>query len=205
MSEYDWKDSLDFRFYSSERNDFNLIYIDEENPFSIALEFEILNQSGIEIALNAYNKEFQEPKDAKTEIPQKVSTDNSQDSTIAEKEGIVSADNFHIEIRLRPGVLSSASLMQIDLSEASKEEWLMSRPVFHEDKEVSLYFLKYGRSLKLASLDKTTLTIRGFAASSAGGSRSAIVIINYNKFLSSNDTVPISGTKVLNLVILRSR
>lgn len=206
MPEYNWKDSLDFRFYDFyERNDVDLIYIDEENPSSIALKFEIRNKAGIEIALDAYNKKSKESNDTKSETAQKVSANNSQDNTLAEKESIVSADNFNIELRFRPGTLSSASLVQIDLSEASKEEWLMSRPVFHENKEVSLYFLKCGRSLKLVDSDTTTLTLRGFAANSAGGSRGTNVIINYNKFRPSNDTVPISGTKVLNLTILGHR
>ncbi len=107
MPEYNWKDSLDFRFYDFyERNDVNLIYIDEENPSSIALKFEIRNKSGIEIELDAYNKESKEPKDTQAETAQKAPTDNSQNDILSEKESVVSANNFHIELRFRPGTLS---------------------------------------------------------------------------------------------------
>ncbi|MEA5622219.1 hypothetical protein [Nostoc sp. UHCC 0251] len=207
MSEYNWQESLDFRFYDFyERNDVDLIYIDEENPSSIALNFEIRNKSGIELVLEPYNQGSKvESKNQDTKTQQKTTTTNAQENTLAENEVIVSKDNFHIEIRFRPGTLSAASLVQIDLSEASKEEWLMSRPLFHNNKEVSLYFLKCGRPLKLVDSDKTTLTLRGFAANSAGGSRGTNVIINYNQFHPQNDTIPIAGTKVLNLTILGHR
>lgn len=209
MTEYNWKDNLDFRFYDFyQPEDVNLIYIDEENPSSIALKFEIRNQSGVEITLDGYNQESQKPKDINVKTPQEASTSKSPDNTT--QENIASAENFHIEIRFRPGTLSTASLVQIDLSETSKEDWVMSRPFFHPNKEVSLYFLKCGRSLNLTNLGTTTLTLRGFAANSAGGSRGTNVTVNYNKFhlkLSddSENTVPISGNKILNLTILGHR
>lgn len=207
MPEYNWQESLDFRFYDFyERNDVDLIYIDEENPSSIALNFEIRNKSGIELVLEPYNQGSKvESKNQDTKAQQNTNTTIAQENTLAENAAIVSQDNFHIEIRFRPGTLSAASLVQIDLSEATKEEWLMSRPLFHNNNEISLYFLKCGRPLTLIDSSKTTLTLRGFAANSAGGSRGTNAIINYNEFHPKNDTIPIAGTKVLNLTILGHR
>lgn len=207
MPDYNyWQESLDFRFYDFyERNDVNLIYVDEENPSSIALNFEIHNKSGIELVLDAYNQNSQVASNNQDTKAQQNTTTKVQENTKEENEAIVTKDNFHIELRFRPGTLSQASLVQIDLSEASKEEWLMSRPVFHSNKEISLYFLKCGRPLTLVNSDKTTLTLRGFTANSAGGSRGTNVIIKYKQFHSTNDTAPISGDKVLNVIILAHR
>jgi hypothetical protein len=190
--------SLDFRFYDRyDGDDVNIIYIDEENPSSIFLKFEIQNNTGVNLVLNPYIK------------PEK---NENLDLT-----NIVSSDNFHIELRFRPGVLSSASLVQIDLGENSKEKWMMSRPVFHENKEISLYFLRHREPLHLSKTlgldsNKTSLTLRGFAANSAGGARGTNVIVNYDKFQTTdenfkltNDKAPISAAKLISLTILSHR
>ena len=187
------KETLNFRFYDFyDENDQNLLYIEEENPSSITLKFEIENKSGVELVLEPYNKD--------------------PENTESESESIVSANNFHIELRFRPGVLSSASLVQIDLADASKKEWLMSRPVYNDNKEISLYFLKRDSPLKLPDKtasrpDKETasLVLRGFGANSAGGSRYTNVSINYKKFKQIDDPATISGTTNLNLTILPHR
>jgi hypothetical protein len=197
MTEYNRTASLDFRFYDTyDKDDVNVIYIDEESPSSIFLKFEIENKTGVNLALAPYSK--------------------PQNETSSDRSNIVSPDNFHIELRFRPGTLSLASLVQIDLGEYSKEQWLMSRPVFHENKEVSLYFIKHGEPLHLgktlgSNKAKASLTLCGFAANSAGGARGSNVIINYKNFqptddnFKTNETVPFSGTKSLNLTILSHR
>lgn len=187
------KETLNFRFYDYyERNDVNIFYVEEQNPKNIALVFEIENKSGSKLVLDPYNQESQQ-------------TENEN------IEKIVSADNFHLELRFRPGVLSRESQVQIDLNDTSKEEWLMSRPVFHDNKEVSLYFLRNNSPLELAKEGKqrtTSLVLRGFGADSAHGSNITNVRIKYENFRLKQDSEepePISGEKVLQLTILSHR
>ena len=189
---------LDFRFYDiHDEGNINVIYIDEENPASISLKFEIQNKSEVDLELK----------------PDKVESESSNQETYS----AASPDNYHVELRFRPGTLSTASLVQLDLDEYSQERWKMSRPFFHENREVSLYFLRYNKALTLPKkLDnnrenqvKESLTLRGFAANSAGGVRATNVIISYQGFSqssSSDDTTGnISGTQLLTLTILAHR
>ncbi|MGF1937811.1 MAG: hypothetical protein RM347_026070 [Nostoc sp. ChiQUE02] len=191
MTEADLQNNLDFRFYDLyDQDNVNLLYINEEQPSTISMKLEISNKSGVNLALDCVKLNNQENLDDATKI--------------------VSSSNYHIELRFRPGTLSSSSLVQIDLAESSKERWIMSRPVFHDNKEFSLYFLRCKDQLALdkdpsSDKNKESLTLRGFAANSAGGARNTNVTINYNGFKQDNDNTPISGTKLLNLTILNHR
>ena len=164
----------------------NLLYINSENPSNAALKFEITNNLELDLTLGPIEKTATEPQN--DVIPS------------------VETTSAHLEIKFRPGILSSDSLRLIDLSIASKERWIMNRPVTHENREISLYFWRCNEPLKLSAKgkasDKASLTLRGISADALGGTRPTNVLIAYNNFKQEQDSIPVCGSMVLPLVVL---
>ncbi|NJL39875.1 MAG: hypothetical protein HC899_26315 [Leptolyngbyaceae cyanobacterium SM1_4_3] len=113
--EFFLQNPLSFALYNFyERDDYNLLYIND-NPDELRFNLEIKNLSIGAITLSK--------------------------STQSELEA-PSPSNYHIELKFRPNQLSQRSREKIDLSEASKEGWSMSRPYENRDRTVSLFLLK---------------------------------------------------------------
>lgn len=160
----------------------NLLYINEENPSLVTLKFEITNNLELDLTLDPIEKTAPETQN---DVSPSVETTPA-----------------HLEIKFRPGILSTKSLSQIDLSIASKERWIMSRPVFHDNREISLYFWRCNESLTLSAKGKASLTLRGISADASGGTRPTNVLIAYNNFKQEQDSIPVCGSMVLSLIVL---
>jgi hypothetical protein len=183
-TDFDIVESLTFRFYDFyNEEDQNLLYIEDGDPSSIKLNFEITNNSGKTIKL-----------------------DPARDSN-------ASPDNFHISLEFRPGELSNVSLQQIDLDGITREgNWTISRPVLKRNGSIFLYLLRIKETLVIekeheGKKGKQIITFKGLAANGSNGVRGTNVNGSYNNFYfeDNNKKNKIEKEFLLILTVLGSR
>lgn len=161
--EFSKENPLLFRLYNyHDRNDCNLLYIND-NPDDLRFNLEIKNISSKKIT-------FGKSTQSDLKVP--------------------SSNNYHIELKFRPNQLSQRSREKIDLSEASKDDWSMSRPYENLDHTVSLFLLKRREDLVIEAkeieqqgIESTAcITLVGLGAKSTEGSRVTSLEITYKDF-----------------------
>ncbi|NEO84035.1 MAG: tail fiber protein [Spirulina sp. SIO3F2] len=156
-------------FYQN--TDQNILYINDK-PENLKFDLEIRNQSESNIVLNAIQSDSINNPDKNDNLDKKNPNEN----------------NFHIELKFRPGQLAEASLISLDLSGVSKEQWNMSRPITNRDRTISIFLLKKNENLLLeAKKTKAVLTFMGLAASPLEGSRATQLEINPKNFYLEGD------------------
>ncbi len=118
--------------------------------------------------------------------------------------------DHHFELLFRPGTLSLKPTLSLTPWTAASGTWVISQPVTHRDRSVSIYLLCTDQDATLAPGASATIGILGLVAAAAGGSRATRVELRYGaisleatvKGGSVEPTFPLSGsrTAILNIV-----
>jgi len=131
---------------------------------------------------------------------------SQQNVELENLSGNASKDNYHFELKFRPGTLSTASLQKIDLTEESTSNWSLAKSLPSTNGHpVSLYLLLKTTDKTLASNGKIDLTLQNVGADISGGSRGTRVELKYHKLKYQNDSIEISGSRVEHLSIVNHR
>ena len=115
--------------------------------------------------------------------------------------GNVGADNYHLELKFRPGTLANED--QIALTGSSDWSFKVEKG---DDGTVSLYFLSSSTS-EIASGGKLDLTLQNVSADAGGGARGTRVEFKYRnlKYKNAAATERLEGTRIEHLSIINQR
>ena len=116
-----------------------------------------------------------------------------------------SPDNYHFELKFRPGTLSASARAQLGLA-AEQKGWAVSRAQ-QADGTFSVYFLNPAPTdgAALQPGQSVVLTLQNVGAEGGGGSRGTRVELRYSQLKYVGEVAQIEGSRVQHLEIINER
>ncbi|PYS95997.1 MAG: hypothetical protein DMF65_13585 [Acidobacteria bacterium] len=114
-------------------------------------------------------------------------------------------DNYHFELKFRPGTLSASARTQLGLA-AEQKGWAVSRAQ-QADGTFSVYFLNPAPNdgAALQPGQSVVLTLQNVGAEGGGGSRGTRVELRYSQLKYVGEVAQIEGSRVQHLEIINER
>ena len=130
-------------------------------------------------------------------------------SLLAGTDQLATEQNYHFELRFRPGTLSDNTLALLRDPQARARilagapDWsLYASPLQSPGAQLSLFLLYTGSALLWPPGDTRSVTLSGLSAAAAGGARGTRVELRTSQISYSGDTVPLSGGRTRHLSIV---